>query len=382
GLARAGGRLLGSPWGAMAAAAVLTVALQGSTATMGLALVALQQGVPGIPAASWVGYVAGANVGTSSTAFLAAGGGDRRGVQVAVAYLFAKLLVALPVTVFSGPIADACGALEGAGGAHRLALMHLAFNGAVLCVTLPLSGVLSRAVGTLVRHRGGASEPLGTLHLTDAALETREVALAQAHLELVRMAELVAQMVRAVPEVVRAKTPAPIEQVRRMDDRVDMEQAGLTRFLSRLSRRQEGGAGAEAVAQAMSIADDLENIGDIITKQVAALAEKRLRLGVRFSGEGLSEILGYHTEVAAVVDATVEALRTADRAKAYELAARREELAAREGALRRSHIERVILGRAESLDTSAIHLDLLYAIRRIHAHAMNVNMALVGRGER
>jgi len=118
----------------------------------------------------------------------------------------------------------------------------------------------------------------------------------------------------------------------------------------------------------ISVIGNLENIGDIIDKNLMELARKRLYHGRRFSDSGWGEILEFHGLVSKNFERAIAAFAANDRALAQEVLDQRPLMRQRERELRESHLNRLRSGLTESLETSEIHLDVLTNLKRISSH--------------
>ena len=118
----------------------------------------------------------------------------------------------------------------------------------------------------------------------------------------------------------------------------------------------------------ISVIGNLENIGDIIDKNLMELARKKLYQGRRFSEAGWAEILDFHGVVSKNLERAIAAFAAGDRTLAQEVLDQRPMIRRRERELRESHLGRLRAGRTESVDTSEIHLDVLTNLKRISSH--------------
>ena len=115
----------------------------------------------------------------------------------------------------------------------------------------------------------------------------------------------------------------------------------------------------------VSFIGNLENIGDIIDKNLMELARKKYYQGRRFSEAGWAEIQDFHALVAKNLDLAIAAFAATDRSLAQEVLDQRPFMRAKERELRESHLGRLRAGLAESLETSEIHLDILTNLKRV-----------------
>jgi phosphate:Na+ symporter len=175
-------------------------------------------------------------------------------------------------------------------------------------------------------------------------------------------------MLRDVLPVFRTANLELIEEVERRDDQVDFLEREIKLFLARLERDAMGADYGKREIALISFIGNLENIGDIIDKNLMELARKKLYLGRRFSDAGWAELLEYHGMVAKNLESAINAFAAADRALAQDVLDQRPVMRQRERELRESHLGRLRAGLAESLDTSEIHLDILTNLKRISSH--------------
>ena len=110
---------------------------------------------------------------------------------------------------------------------------------------------------------------------------------------------------------------------------------------------------------------NLENIGDIIDRNLMPLAMKRISKGITFSQEGMKEIGLYHKRVLENFDTAISAFAGNDRDLADRVLRNKEELGLMERELVQAHFDRLRKGLRESIETSHVHLDLVSNLARI-----------------
>ena len=182
------------------------------------------------------------------------------------------------------------------------------------------------------------------------------------------MADVVQAMFRDVVPVFAASNQELLEDVERRDDQVDFLEREIKLFLSRLGREAMGPELSRKEIGLISFIGNLENIGDIIDKNLMELARKKYYQGRRFSDAGWAEIQEFHGLVGKNLERAIAAFAANDRALAREVLDQRPFMRARERDLRESHLGRLRAGLAESLETSEIHLDILTNLKRVSSH--------------
>src|SRR5919197_4735385 len=175
-------------------------------------------------------------------------------------------------------------------------------------------------------------------------------------------------MLRDTVEVFRTDNQALLEEVEKRDDQVDFLEREIKLFLARLGRDAMGPELSRKEIGLISFIGNLENIGDIIDKNLMELARKKLYQGRRFSEAGEAELSEFHALVSKNLERAIAGFAANDRSLAQEVLDQRPIVRQRERELRESHLARLRAGRAESLETSDIHLDVLTNLKRISSH--------------
>jgi phosphate:Na+ symporter len=346
-------------------AAAFSALVHSSAATIGLTLALATEGLLHLDGA--VAIVLGANVGTTVTALIAAIGAPAEAKRVAVAHVASKALGVALVFPFITPFA-AFVALTAADPARQIANAHTFFNVGLSLVLLPFMGLAARAIEALVPPDQPAENPFRTRYLDERSLDQPSLALGQAAREALRMADVVQGMLRDVATVFAKDQQELLEDVERRDDQVDFLEREIKLYLTRLRRDAMGPDLSRREIGLISFIGNLENIGDIIDKNLMELARKKLYQARRFSGAGWAELLEFHGMVSKNLERALAAFAAGDRALAQEVLDQRPVTRQRERELRGAHLQRLRAGLAESLETSEIHLDILTNLKRIGSH--------------
>jgi phosphate:Na+ symporter len=350
---------------AVLAAAVFSAIVTSSAATIGLTLALASEGLLELRGA--LAIVLGANIGTCATALAAAVGASAEAKRVAVAHIAFKVLGAALVLPFIGPF-TAVIAHTASSVARQIANAHTLFNFGISLVFLPFMPWAARAIEALVPDDEEAENPFHARYLDERSLDQPPLALGQATREALRMADVVQVMLRDVVTVFRTDNQELLENVEQRDDQVDFLEREIKLFLARVGRETMGPDLSGKEIGLISVIGNLENIGDIIDKNLMELARKKLYQGRRFSEAGWAEIVEFHGVVSKNLERAIAAFAANDRGLAQEVLDQRPAIRQRERELRESHLGRLRAGLAESLETSEIHLDILTNLKRISSH--------------
>jgi phosphate:Na+ symporter len=366
--------LAANPLTGVLVGAGLSAALASSAATIGVAIALASAGLLALPGA--VAIVLGANVGTCATALAASLGANADAKRVAVAHIVFKLLGVVVIFPFIGPFTDWVAATARDPG-RQIANAHTLFNVGVSLVFLPWVPWAARAIEALVPATHEAENPFRTRYLDTRSLDQPSLALGQATREALRAADLVQAMLRDTIRVFRENDRDLLEDVERRDDQVDFLEREIKLFLARLHRETMAPDLARKEIALISLIGNLENVGDIIDKNLMELARKKVALGRHFSEAGWAELSEFHALVSKKLESAIAAFAANDRGLAQEVLDRRALIRQRERELRESHLGRLRAGRADTLETSDIHLDVLSNLKRISSHVTAIAVSIL-----
>jgi phosphate:Na+ symporter len=114
------------------------------------------------------------------------------------------------------------------------------------------------------------------------------------------------------------------------------------------------------------VAVNLEAGADAIVRKMVDLARRKNAEKLNFSEEGWRELSDFHDTVLRNVQHGITVLMSEDMGLARELVEQKEKIRDLEQALVRKHLKRLRLGLTESFETSAIHLELLRALKMLN----------------
>ncbi|MBL1217791.1 MAG: Na/Pi cotransporter family protein [Planctomycetes bacterium] len=358
------GLLKNYPWGLAALAAVLSVSLQSSTAALGLILGLTQGNL--LTTREALPCVVGVNVGVGITMFLL-GYSNSDSRRLGLSMLISKATIAMLLIVLMTRINPMLAWLSDDLG-RQIANAHTGFAVLLVIIWLPFIPVVAPIIEWLVPDRPAAADPTKPVFLRDAYLDSPALAFGQSLQEISRMAGIVQSMFDDFWKALSNKDLSICDEIEARDDVVDGLNQAIKTYLTRLGGEDFGKDEATTQVAHLSYADRLENIGDIIDKNLIELVRKRVRTGGYFSDEGYADVrraVGMTSENF-VIATTAFATQDADLAE--QLLKRKHDFKALDEELRSRHFSRLRRGMTESLETSAIHLDLLTYLKSINSH--------------
>ncbi len=361
--------LAGEPLLALLLAALLT-ALAHSSLAMVLVFSSLAAAGMLEPAVA-VMMVLGVNLGAGVPALVATWGASAATRRMTLGNFMLRALLALPL----GLTADLWVPLlpqSAVSPAQMVLLCHLAFNLGLVALALPVLGPVARLLDRLVAERPGSPDEGRPRHLDEALIETGTVALAAAAREALRMGDMVERMLEGTMKAIAGDDRRLAEEVSRLDDEVDRLHEAIKLYLARVSREALSDEEARRCFDIVAFTTNLEHVGDIIDKNLIELAQKKMKKQLAFSAEGMAEIRALHDRVLATLKQSLAVFISGDIKIARALLSEKTQFRDEERRAAERHLERLKAGRPESIETSALHLDILRDLKRIHSHLIAV----------
>ncbi len=364
----------GHQFGLALIAAVIAIALQSSTATIGLVMGLIAMGMIQLPLA--LAVVAGANVGIGVTTLLV-GWSQRQSRRLALGNLVAKITVAVLILLALPVVMWMLNALPG-GAERQIAYAHAGFNILMAVIFLPLIGPLNRLTDRLVPAPPlGEPEKFGPRYINAGRIESLALATGQSMREIMRVAEIVRSMLNDLWRALRTNDQALAAAVSERDDQVVLLDNEIKRYLTRLSSLEgEQDDFGEQMRQ-LRYLNELETIGDVIDKNLSELVVKKVRQNIDFSTEGWGELDDFYHKVVENMLIAETAFATRDRMLAQQLIRHKEKLNDYERELRDRHFARLKAGLTQSHESSAVHLDILTHLKRINSSVTHVAYAIL-----
>jgi len=324
-----------------------------------------------LPVPLALALVLGANVGGSLAPFLTLSGSPPAARRVPLGNLLMRTAIALPALFFVTPIASWLTMIESDPG--RIAInFHTAFNLVVAAAFLPAVALIATFATRLLPDLPQAAAAAKPKHLDPTVIDSPSEALGCAMRETLNMGDRVADMMRQALTVFEKSDAKLVKEVEKSDNVVDDLHEAIKLYLVKVSKSEMSDEESQRYVEILTFTTNLEHVGDIIDKNLMELATKKIKNRYTFSPEGLDEIRRFHGRVMDNMRLAFNVFATRDVAMARRLLAEKATTRAAELAAADSHFARLREGRPESIETSAIHLDVMRDLKRINGHLTSV----------
>ncbi len=342
---------------------IFTAMVHSSAAVVGLAISLAYEHLIDLKGGLYI--VFGANIGTSITALMASARSGTSGKRIALAnfaYKFITFLILFTLfPIFYMIVQKLGGTLP-----RQIANAHTLYNLFGAALFLPFVGPISRLFEKLI-----GKKPQEKPYIYEDT-DNISISMAIVQNQIIQMANVAERMLSRVPELFARRDTSLIFELEKEDNQIDQMRKDLIMYLVRLHRNESIEEESEKISAFSKIIDQFESIGDIISKNLARAAAKLHYEGLAFSSEGLEDINELHREVMYTFQLMKSGLISGDDKHIEECMERREKVVNLMDELIQKHFQRLERKVEESILTSAIHVEVLQNLERIHFHLTEI----------
>ncbi len=370
--------------GAIFVGTLMTVIIQSSSATVGLAIAMADSGLLNFYTA--VPLILGDNIGTTITGLLASLNASRTSRQAAVASLVFKVMGVVLVMPFlyipwDGvpcfmKLVDVITAGEvftevPENLGRHLASAHTLFSivsVAVFLPCIPLIAWLSRKI--VPDKKEEDAESLALCKLEERLLNTPSAALSQVFSGLIAMVDEAMKLTRTSLDAVMGEDKVTRETVDGMESRIDATQHCIIDYLVVLTRKHLTESQSLAVPVFMHCVNDVERIGDRAINIFELLPVEEYE-NLKFSEEAVNELHVIRDELEMMKSVLLYGLRRHDMESIEKVLKLGENVKKMTARCENSHEARLRM-EACTVEKGVVFVEILSNLERVSAHLMNV----------
>ncbi len=357
--------LSGEPVLTVVIGALITFVAHSSLATVLFILTLVSTG--GIPQDVALAMVLGANLGGALPPILATLNADVASRRPPLGNFLCRLTGVVVLLPFLGLIEPEFAKL-GMEPARQVVNFHTAFNIGLALFFILLTGPLGRLTEKLLPEKtNGDAAALRPIHLDRAALESPQLALANAVRDTLRMGDILEKMFRDLQVAFAKNDSVLLGEVRDSDEVIHEFNAGIKGYLTELGREMLEEEDEKRCTEIMTFTTNLEHVGNIVVLNMAELVEKSANTQVSFSVKDVEDHTRLFEMALANLKLSFSVFLTREEAQASILIREKQSLRDTEQNAVAAHLERLRADGNMDEISSAMHLGLLSDLRRINS---------------
>ncbi len=372
--------LTGEPVLTVLLGAVLTFVAHSSLATVLFILTLAATG--GIPMDVALAMILGANLGGALPPVLATLNADAASRRPPLGNLLCRLAAVVFVLPFLHLIEPELARLTN-DPARQIVNFHTFFNFGLAAFFIFFTGPLGRLTFALAPDKSITDNMAPVpIHLDRAALESPQLAIANAVRDTLRLGDVVEKMFRDYKVAFENNDPIILQRVRDADDSIKEFNAGIKSYLTELGRESLDEEDEKRCTEIMTFTTNMENIGNIVVLNMAELLERSTSDQVAFSQEDIADHHKLFEMLLASLKLSFTVFLTLDKQQAAALLKNKQQLREKELAAVNAHLTRLRQGPAMDEVSSAMHLGLLSDLRRISSMISSIAYPLLEKKEK
>jgi phosphate:Na+ symporter len=341
-----------------------------------------------------VPLVFGANIGTCFTAAVATiGTTSREAKRVAIAHFTFKFIAVSAFAFFIGPfthfveyfsVQTTAATWQSVHNVayipRQIANAHTFFNLVMALSFIPFTRQIEKLIYLILPDAKRPDEEEFRVNLDPFLLDTPNLALQQAKEEVLRMGRFVQDMIDRIMEAFLRRDLEYIDNAIDMDEKVDMLEEGLKSYFTELAQRKSSSSSSALRIEMFFIVDELERIGDVISKNILPQVNQLVENNLYFSEQGWKELSAFHSLVSENFGRSMDIFKKNDLTAAKELVQEKQQMLRLYKKLQTAHLERLCPDNKDTVSTSQIHLDILGNMRGINSSITNIADSIVEHG--
>lgn len=262
--------------------------------------------------------------------------------------------------------------LLGENPGSQLIYAHIIFNAFLVVVATPFAKPVHALVEKMLSRKvpppaQTSPDTLEASMLDPAALGTPSRALANVARAVVGLCDMIEVMLETIMELYSEPDPARIESLAALDANIHRRHAAIKLYLARITTREMTEQEAERAEELLNACVSLEQVSDIIARNMMTHVEVKRDRKLVFTKEGWEELSNLHALVLANARLAFNVLLTRDPATALALVREKDRLRNLERETSRRHFERLREGTTKSIETSSLHLDTVRDLKQINS---------------
>ncbi len=394
------------------AGAVLTIVLQASSATMAITMLLAASGLIDFTLA--VAMVLGENIGTTITANIAAAVANTSAKRAARAHTIFNLVGVVWVLCLLGPIVKLiCIIMEALGflnpveassvlsaAANRgevldpeamemyknsilygIAMLHTLFNVTNTCILIWFVPWIEKAVVWLVKEPKGETEVFRLKYISGGPLNTAELSLREAQLELIHFAEICNNGFAYIRQAINETNPDKFdkfnEKLVKYEEITDKIEYEIATYLNEVGKNEISEEAADTIKSMYKIIGELESLGDS-GESIGRILKRKNIHNCSFDKPILDKLnkmmdmvqKGYDVMIQNLKNPELKEISNAENAE-YNINECRNHI-------REEHIVN-IENNSYSYLTGVYYMDVLAELEKIGDFLINISQAVVGK---
>lgn len=369
---------LTNPFAAILVGFLITAVLQSSSATVGIILLMVSQGLLEFTICPFM--ILGCNIGSCVSALVASLSGKKDAKRAALihflfnligsAIFFCILLVAIK------PFTNMILYISGGSLARSVANVHTLMKVLEVAMMFPFMGWIVKATYKIVPGKDATpDDEYELLYIGDGSMMSSTTAVRDVIREIEHMGNVAIQNLKTGMEALCMLDEEKMREVYQKEKYVDFLNRKITDYLVRVNEMDLPIADAGLIGALFHVVNDIERIGDH-AENFADSAKMRVEEDVELSDKAKKQLQDMMDKVVTILEYSLDMFTNDNHEHMREILNLEDEIDAEEKRLQKAHVKRLTKNKCTP-EAGMIFSDTVSGLERVADHATNIAFAIL-----
>ncbi len=368
---------LTNPFAAILVGFLITAVLQSSSATVGIILLMVSQGLLAFTICPFM--ILGCNIGSCVSALVASLSGNKDAKRAAlIHFLFnviGSLIMFLILMMALEPITDALVYISGGSLARAVANVHTLMKVFEVAIMFPFMGWIVKATYKIVPGEDAVTEDeYELMYIGKGNMVVPTTAFANGIHEIEHMGKIAIENLKTAMISLCDLDKSGIEEVYKKEKYIDFLNQEITNYLVKVNETELPLADARLIGGLFHVVNDIERIGDH-AENFADSAKNRIERGIKFSEKAKKQLQDMTEEVVQILEYSLDMFTNRNQEHMQEILELEDDIDEKEKKLQRSHVKRLTKNKCTP-EAGMMFSDTVSGLERVADHATNIAFAI------
>ncbi len=368
---------LTNPFAAILTGLVITAVLQSSSATVGIILLMVSQGLLEFAICPFM--ILGCNIGSCVSALVASLSGNKDAKRAAlIHFLFnviGSLIMFIVLMIAIRPFTDMMLQISGGSLARAVANVHTLMKVVEVAMLFPFMGWIVKATYKIVPGTDEAEDEYELLFIGKGKILSATTAVLDGIREIVHMGHVAMKNLEVAMEALCDPDEEKIKEVYKREEYIDFMNRKITNYLVQANELVLPIADEKLIGGLFHVVNDIERIGDH-AENFADSAKDRIERGIEFSDKAKRQLRELNEKTLMILKYSLEMFGNRNYEHMQEILQLEDEIDEMERKLQNTHVKRLTKNKCTP-EAGMMFSDTASGLERVGDHATNIAFAIL-----
>ncbi|MCI8797853.1 MAG: Na/Pi cotransporter family protein [Dorea sp.] len=368
---------LTNPFAAILTGFVITAVLQSSSATVGIILLMVSQGLLEFTICPFM--ILGCNIGSCVSALVASLSGNKDAKRAAmIHFLFnviGSLIMFIVLMIAIRPFTDIMLGISGGSLARAVANVHTLMKVVEVAMLFPFMGWIVKATYKIVPGIDEAEDEYELLFIGKGKILSATTAVLDGIREIVHMGHVAMKNLEVAMEALCEPDEEKIKEVYKREKYIDFMNHKITNYLVQANELVLPIADEKLIGGLFHVVNDIERIGDH-AENFADSAKDRIERGIEFSDKAKRQLRELNEKTLMILKYSLEMFGNRNYEHMQEILQLEDEIDEMERKLQNTHVKRLTKNKCTP-EAGMMFSDTASGLERVGDHATNIAFAIL-----